>query len=41
MTEAITKLTSSHNANKLAKGSIADPENPHNSDSGEGDEEDD
>ena len=37
-TEAVTKMTSSHNANKLAARSIADPENSDNSDSREDDE---
>ena len=41
MTEAVTQLTSSHNANKLAARSTADAENFDNSDSGEGDEEND
>ena len=41
MTEAVTQLTSSHNANKLAARSTADAENSDNSDSGEGDEEND
>ena len=50
MTEAVTQLTSSHNANKLAARSTADPENSDNSensknsdksDSGEGYEEND
>ena len=41
MTEAVTQLTSSHNANKLAARSTADVENSDNSDSGEGDEEND
>ena len=41
MTEAVTQLTSSHNANKLAARSTADAENSANSDSGEGDEEND
>ena len=39
MTEAVTQLTSSNNANKLAVRSTADPENSDNSDSGKGDEE--
>ena len=37
-TEAVTKMTSSHNANKLAARSIADPENSDNSDFGADDE---
>ena len=41
MTEAVTQLTSSHNANKRAVRSTADPENSDNSDSWEGDEESD
>ena len=41
MTEAVTHLTFSHNANKLAARSTADAENSDNSDSGEGDEEND
>ena len=41
MTEAVTQLTSSHNANKLAARSTADPQNSDNSDSEEGDEEND
>ena len=41
MTEAVTQLTSSHNANKLAARSTADAENSDNSDSEEGDEEND
>ena len=41
MTEAVTQLTSSHNANKLAARSTAGVENSDNSDSGEGDEEND
>ena len=41
LTEAVTQLTSSHNANKLAARSTADAENSDNSDSGEGDEEND
>ena len=41
MTEAVTQLTFSHNANKLAARSTADPENPDNSDSGEAYEEND
>ena len=41
MTEAVTQLTSSHNANKLAARSTADAENSDNSDFGEGDEEND
>ena len=40
MTEAVTQLTSSHNANKLAARST-DSENSDNSDSGERDEEND
>ena len=38
LTEAVTQMTSSHNANKLAARSTADPENSDNSDSGEDDE---
>ena len=34
MTEALTQLTSWHNANKLAARSTADAENSGNSDSG-------
>ena len=41
LTEAVTHMTSSHNANTLAARSIADPENSDNSDSGEDDEESD
>ena len=41
MTEAVTQLTSLHNANKLTARSTADPENSDNSNSGEGDEEND
>ena len=41
MTEAVTQLTSSHNANKLAARSTADAENSDNSYSEEGDEEND
>ena len=41
MTETVTHLTFSHNANKLAARSTADAENSDNSDSGEGDEEND
>ena len=41
MTEAVTQLTSLHNANKLAARSTAGAENSDNSDSGEGDEEND
>ena len=41
LTEAVTQMTSSHNANKLAARSTADPENSDNSDSGEDDEEND
>ena len=41
MTEAVTQLTSLHNVNKLAARSTADPGNSDNSDSGEGDEEND
>ena len=41
LTEAGTHMASSHNANKLAARSIADPENPANSDSGEDDTEND
>ena len=40
MTEAVTQLTSLYNANKLAARST-DSENSGNSDSGEGDEEND
>ena len=39
--KSVTQLTFSHNANKLAARSIADPENPANSDSGEDDTEND
>ena len=35
LTEAVTQLTSLHNAHKLAARSTADPENSDNSDSGE------
>ena len=38
MTEAVTRMTSSHNANKLAARSTDDPENSDNSDSWEDDE---
>ena len=41
LTEAVTQVTSSHNANKLAARSTADPENSDNSNSGEEDEEND
>ena len=41
MTEAVSQLTSLHNANKLATRSTVDAENSDNSDSGEGDEEND
>ena len=41
LTEAVTQLTSLHNANQLATRSTANPENSDNSDSGEGDEEND
>ena len=41
LTEAVTQMTSTHNANKLAARSIAHPENSDNSDSGENDEEND
>ena len=41
MTEAVTQLTSLHNANKLPARSTADPENSDNSGSGEGDEKND
>ena len=41
MTEAVTQLTSLHNANKLAARSTAGAENSDNSDSGEDDEEND
>ena len=41
LTEAVTQLTSSHNAFKLAARSTADAENFENSDSGESDEEND
>ena len=41
MVEAATQLSSLHNASKLAARSTADPENFDNSDSGEGDEEND
>ena len=41
LTEAVTQMTSSYNANKLAARSTADPENSDNSDSGEDDEEND
>ena len=39
--EAVTQLTSSHNTNKLAARSTADPENCDNLGSGEGDEKND
>ena len=41
LTEAVTQMTSLHNANKLASKSTADPENSNNSDSGEDNEEND
>ena len=41
LTEAVTQMTSLHNANKLAARSTVDPENFDNSDSGEDDEEND
>ena len=41
MTEAVTQLTSLHNANKFHARSTADPENSDNSGSGEGDEKND
>ena len=41
LTEAVTKMASSHNANKLAARSTADPGDSDNSDSGEDDEEND
>ena len=41
LTEVVTQMTSSHNANKLAARSAADPENSDNSDSGEDDEDND
>ena len=41
LTEAVTQMTSLHNANKLAARSTAHPENSDNSDSGEDDEEND
>ena len=41
LTEAVSQMTSSHNANKLAARSTADPKNSDNSDSGEDDEEND
>ena len=41
MTEAVTQVTSFHNANKLAARSTADPENSDNLDSGEDGEEND
>ena len=41
LTEAVTKMTSSYNANTLAARSTAEPENSDNSDSGEDDEEND
>ena len=41
LTEAVTEMTSSHNANKLAARSTADPENSDDSGSGEDDEEND
>ena len=39
--EAVTQMTSSHNANKLAARSTAHSDNSDNSDSGEDDEEND
>ena len=41
LTEAVTQMTSSYNANKLAARSTADPENFNNSDCVEDDEEND
>ena len=41
LTEAVTQITSSHNPNKLAARSTADPGNSDNPDSGECDEEND
>ena len=41
LTEAVTHMTSSHNANTLAARSTADPEKSDNSDSGKDDEEND
>ena len=41
LTETVTQLTSSHNANRLAARSTADTEISDNSDPGEGDEEND
>ena len=41
LTDTVTQLTPSHNVNKLAARSTADPENSDNSDSGEDDEEND
>ena len=41
LTEAVTQMTSSHNASKLAARSTADPENCDNSDSAKDDEEND
>ena len=41
LTEAVTQLTSSNNANKLTARNTADPENSDNSDSREHDEEND
>ena len=38
LTEAVTQMTSSHNANRVAARSTADTENSDNSDSGEDDE---
>ena len=38
MTEAVARMTSLHNANKLAAKSTDDPENSDNSDSWENDE---
>ena len=39
LTEAVSQITSSHNTNKLAAWSTADPENSDDSGSGEDDEE--
>ena len=41
LTEAVTQLSSSYNAIKLAARSTSDPENSDNSDSGENDDEND
>ena len=41
LTEAVTQMTSLHNANRLAARSTADPENSDNAVSGEDDEEND